>query len=357
MTSDPATSDLEKALTAEFARAGRHAPRAAPGFLERVETRHRPRRRVVAALAAAGVVVLSAGGAVAVDALSGIREPAANVTPGPAATRRPARDFPPLDKVWEKAVHTVPVKLPDGRPLEPELFLDERTLLARTLKGGRADRMDGLWAYDVTARTARRLVRVTWPRGTTVTSSFIAHGEGHLAWWTVHKRRGQVIVDIWAAPSSGGAQRRVTSFEGLPGWGGIDMVIAGGHAVWSPWGGKGVYRAPLSGGKPQPVPGAARFFLLAWPWAASAGPEPQRAARRVELLDLRTGARRQAAVPAGHSCSVTWCVGFETATRRDGTGRRNLPGWPMLRTPALDRFLVAYPRDGEQVVVNLKAIK
>lgn len=353
------TSELEKQLIEEFRRAARHAPRSGPEFLASIRA-PRPRWRTGAALAAAAaVIVLSAGGALGVSALdrtstdrtsagrTSADHAGADRADGPAAAQEEAAPaaYPDIAKVWPGAVHTLPKTLPNGSPYQPDLFLDRNTLLVRTHKDGNADRMDGLWAYDVTKHTARRLVAVTWPKGATATASFIAHGDGQLAWWTAHKRDGKVIVDIWAAPASGGAQRKVTSFEGRPGWGGIDMVIGGGHVVWTPWGGTGVYRAPLSGGKPQRVPGASRFSLLAWPWAADA---------KGNLLDLRNGSTRKAGAPEGHQCSVTWCVKGGTATRRDASLTRNLPGPAVKHAPALDRFVVVPdPERYRQVLYDL----
>ena len=70
-------------------------------------------------------------------------------------------------------MHVVPAMLPNGRPFTPEVFLDDRTVLVRTEKDGNADKMDGLWAYDVKARTARLLVRVTPPPKTVITTGSV----------------------------------------------------------------------------------------------------------------------------------------------------------------------------------------
>ncbi|GAA3115186.1 hypothetical protein [Streptosporangium carneum] len=368
------TTDLEKSLAAEFTRAAEHAPKAADDLRARIEAGHRHRRRRgVALYAAAAVVVMSTGGTFAVDALSAhepavairptatalptasptpsVKKPAKKPTPKPPASPpAPDRSFPPIEKVWPDAVHTVPAALPDGRPFHPELFLDDHTVLARTEQGGNPDRMDGLWAYDITSRTARRLVAVTPPPRTVVTASFVSAGGGQLAWWTVRKQQNKLIVDIWTAPSSGGAQRRVTSFEGVPRYGGIDLAIVGGKAVWSLWGRGGVHQVSLSGGRPEQLPGSAKHTLIGWPWAASPGLSLNRTGDAVtfgDLLDLRTGESSQATARKGSTCLITWCLRGSTATRRDGTGRRELPGFPdggVATAPALDRFLTLVQR-------------
>ncbi|MGW0801607.1 TolB family protein [Nonomuraea sp. NPDC002799] len=370
------TTDLEKALAAELAAAAHHAPGPAGDLRARIEERHRRRRRRGAAMyAAAAVILLSTGVPFVVNVVTPPPPPVATRPPTPG----PDPAFPAIEKVWPEAVHLIPANLPGGVPFEPEIFLDDHTVLGTTLKDGHADRLDGLWAYDLTSRTARRLVHVTPPPKTVVTASFISAGGGRLAWWTVRRQQRKLIVDIWAAPAAGGAQRKVTSFEGVPRYGGIDMEIVGDKAVWSRWGKGGVYQVPLSGGTPELLPGTGRDTLITWPWAGTpdrapgasdldplitwpwAG-TPDRAAGTPErtagasdldpskkavifgdLLDLRTGARSMAAVEPAAACHVTWCVRAGTVARRDGTGERELPGDVQADgPPALDRFLTLF---------------
>ncbi|MEU6712791.1 hypothetical protein ABZ897_15025 [Nonomuraea sp. NPDC046802] len=334
------TNDLEKSLAAEFASAARHAPRPVPDLRERIEHGHRRRRRRgVALYAAAAVVVLSAGVPFTVDAVTPANLPDVAERPTPA----PDRTFPLIEQVWPKAVRTIPKKLPNGRPFQPELFMNQDTVLARTLKDGNVDKMDGLWAYDLVSGQARRLVQVTPPPKTVVTAPFILTGGGRLAWWTVHKRQGRPIVNIWTAPASGGAQRKVTSFAGVPRFGGIDMQIVGDLAVWSLWGKKGVYQVPLSGGTPRLLPGSEGNSLVSWPWAGDPGAGRGPGQKEVifgNLRNLQTGEQRRAKAGPRAGCHVTWCVWDRTALRRDGTVARELPGMSQGALPALDRFLL-----------------
>ncbi|PZG29452.1 hypothetical protein C1I98_31960 [Spongiactinospora gelatinilytica] len=258
--------------------------------------------------------------------------------------RAPDKVFPAIEKVWPNAVHSLPATLPNGRPFRPEAFLDDRTILARTLKDGHADRMDGVWAYDLGSRTARRLVAVTPPKGTTVTAGVISAGGGRLAWWTARKVQSKPVVDIWTAPATGGAQRKVATFGTVPRYGGIDMEIVGDKAVWSPWGGSGVYEVPLTGGRPKPVPGAlAHYTLLDWPWAGVPRPDALKRNTIVAfstLVNLETQRRLgRATAPKGSFCTATWCVRDRSAFRRDdGTGRP-LPGLIDSNGVELDRFV------------------
>ncbi|WP_049565147.1 hypothetical protein [Nonomuraea sp. SBT364] len=392
-------ADLEKSLAEELARAAGHAPRPAHDLRARIEAGHRRRRRTGTALSAAAVAVLSAAVTVVITvAVTVAASPPVPVATRPSPTFEPSAPatadpaLPPVEKVWPGALHTVPRNLPNGQELHPERFLDDRSLLVRTLD---VDRIDALWAYDVRKRTARRLVDVRSPRGTVVTAPFVAVGDGLLAWWTLRRERNARVVEIWTAPVTGGSQRKVATLKDAPQ--GIDLTIAGGRLVWSPWGREGVYRMPLTGGAAKPVAGSAGHTLLAWPWAARPRPGVRKGGNVTfgDLVDLRTGAREQAPVTIG-ACSLTWCVSGRTAMRRDGGGRRELPGDATAGdVPALDRFallsrrgadsvlydlagakggmlrstgytpvldyrmpgLLTYMRGGEQVVVNLKAIR
>ncbi|MEV0385514.1 hypothetical protein [Nonomuraea sp. NPDC050643] len=361
------STDLERSLASEFARAAGHAPGPRGDLRARIEEGHRVRRRRFVALYAAGVVVvLSASVPLAVDALTA--EPPAATDPSPEPTGRPRyrpadKSYPPIEKVWPGAVHVIPKKLPNGRAFRPELFLDDDTVLATTLEDGHADRLDGLWAYDLTSRTARRLVQITPPPKTVVTASFISAGGGRLAWWTVRKQDRKRIVDIWAAPASGGARYKVTSFEGVPRFGGIDMQIVGDKAVWSRWGKGGLRQVPLTGGKVETVPGSTGHTLLTWPWAGSPAASSGQFNKVAfgTLANLQTGQVIGAKVRRGSTCHVTWCLWDRTATRRDGTGERPVPGdanTNFSRIPALDRFLALSQagergRQGGQVLYDL----
>ncbi|MBF8188359.1 hypothetical protein ITP53_22025 [Nonomuraea sp. K274] len=405
------TNNLEMSLAAELAAAARHAPRPADDLLVRVEEEHRRRRRhgVAGFAAAAAVVLLTAGAPFVIDAARGTP---ATPPPAVATTKAPVQEadptYPPIEEVWPGAVHVVPATLPNGRPFRPEVFLDDHTVLVRTERDGNADKMDGLWAYDVAARTARLLVQVTPPPKTVVTASFVLADRDRLYWWTVRKQERKRIVDIWTAPRTGGTQRRLTTFEGVPGYGGIDLEIVGDKAVWTLWGKGGVFEMPLSGDTPRLLPGTSEYTLIGWPWAATPRHDyKQRSDKQVifgDLLNIETGKRSKAPVEPFASCGISWCVKGGTLVGREG-GARELPGMPDISPPALDRFLTLlqrgkddglrgqvlydlatgrgadlglrpakkgmptatldyrarglfrYDRDGEQVIVNLSAIR
>ncbi|MGP3956200.1 hypothetical protein ACTWPT_09410 [Nonomuraea sp. 3N208] len=345
------TNDLEMSLAAELAAAARHAPRPADDLLARIEEGHRRRRRHGAAgfAAAAAVVLLTAGAPFVIDAARGT--PAATPPPAVATTKAPVQEadptYPPIEEVWPDAVHVVPATLPNGRPFRPEVFLDDHTVLVRTERDGNADKMDGLWAYDVEARTARLLVQVTPPPKTVGTASFVLADRDRLYWWTLRKQERKRIVDIWTAPRAGGTQRRLTTFEGVPGYGGIDLEIVGDKAVWTLWGKGGVFEMPLSGGTPRLLPGTSGYTLIGWPWAATPRHDyKQRIDKQVifgDLLNIETGKRSKAPVEPFASCGISWCVKGGTLVGREG-GTRALPGMPDIFPPAFDRFLALLQR-------------
>ncbi|MFE3454482.1 hypothetical protein ACFXJ8_36715 [Nonomuraea sp. NPDC059194] len=355
-------SELETLLSDSLSRAAGRAPAAPHDLLQRVAAARRRRRRGTAAAGAAAVALVTMAGFLVTTSISdgAPREAAASST-GLGQAR-------PLKKVWPGAVHTIPLTLPNGRPYHTERFLDPDTLLVRTLKGGHADRSDGLWAYNVKTRAASRLVAVKTPKGTVGSWSFTAMGEGQLVWWTLRRDGDRRVVDIWAAPVKGGAQREVTSFHGAPGRAEIDAFeVADGKVVWSLGRDGGVYEARLAGGASKKIAGTEGLHLMRWPWAAAFQfPRKKHFDRPPygELVNVLTGERR--AAPATQSqqaqseqaqsqqaqsqqpwdCGITWCVSGDKARTRDGSRERDLPGYPFGNLPAMDRFLVVTKMDG-----------
>ncbi|GAA4628366.1 hypothetical protein GCM10023196_044380 [Actinoallomurus vinaceus] len=163
-------------------------------------------------------------------------------------------------------------------------------------------------------------------------------------------------AEIWAAPADGRAAHRVAD---LPGKNTqlTRLVIDGNDAVWSVEGTGGVYRAPLTGGTPQAVPGSAGTHILDWPWIGGPysleGPVSDHAVTFEHLLNARTGQKRSADLTDhdGWECGVTWCTGDGPAgasevQRRDGGGRHAIPNGlagVVEQVPMLDRFVLINP--------------
>ena len=149
-------------------------------------------------------------------------------------------------------------------------------------------------------------------------------------------------MDIWTAPRAGGTQSRLTTFEGVPGYGGIDLEIVGDKAVWTRWGKGGVFEMPLSGGTPRLLPGTSAYTLIGWPWAATPPYDHKKwKKKRVifgDLLNIKTGKRSKASVEPPAFCGISWCVKSGALVSRKGS-TRDLPGMPR---PG--RFPLAGPR-------------
>ncbi|MEV0231990.1 hypothetical protein [Nonomuraea sp. NPDC050786] len=319
--------DLLRETLADMSREEEPPP---PGrFLPGQPARRRVWRPV---LVAAGVAVLIAATTVVIQRTA----PEKKDGPVAADTSRPV----PVSKLWPRATHVLPQKLPNGLAYRPEAFLDERTLLARTGKGDTV-----WWSYDVRSGTVKRLVAFVPPPRTDYTSSVVV-GSGRLVWYTVSWGTVKGLLDIWTAPVTGGTARKVTSIRQTMKYGDIDlMTVVGDKVVWSRGIEGGLYRAPLSGGDPARIPGTKRYHLLQWPWAGISGARPDELPDSrftfQRLVNVLTGERRDARTGTA-SCSLTWCVNHQAqALRRDGSGRRTLPANPLPPgPPALDRFIV-----------------
>ncbi|MFF5264657.1 hypothetical protein ACFY4C_37515 [Actinomadura viridis] len=321
-----------------------------PGLAEQAMRRATRRRaaRLTAIAAAAVVVVGGSGAAVSVLGFAGApARPAAQGKPGPLKPIAPGKPVA-VEKLWPQAVRTVPGELPDGRPYSPVDQLDDNRLLVRTESG--FERTDQLLTYDLTTRQVARVTRVPVPAGSTMFASDFEVGDGHVAWWNSFRRGGRSIIEIWAAPLSGGDARRIAALDGKSDV--HRLIIGDGKVFWSLEDrnstSTGVYEAALSGGAARQIPGTTGFQVLAWPWIGGPGDDwpstgegkPGETFHRT-LRDLRNGRTTQArlaAIQGPWDCGITWCLGHKTLPkqwsggnspvpetylqRRDGTGGR-----------------------------------
>ncbi|WP_424532683.1 hypothetical protein ACOZ38_20405 [Sphaerisporangium viridialbum] len=286
---------------------------------------------------AAALVVVVAGIVVGTHTVTS-PAPAVRPTPyiGPFA--------PPVKQVWPAAVHEIPATGPGGRAFKPDVFVTDRVVVGRGLT---RNRLDGIWSYDVDRRKFTGIAPLKDPG---VMNEPVVFGDGYLAWSAFRDR----LTEIWAVPVTGGVPRRIASITGVltseNSYYGIDLAIAGGMAVWSPFDG-GVYRVPLKGGKASLVSGTRGHYLVEWPWAGwprlemTDHPIP----RPMEhLKNVLTGELRNVAPPTGRAswndCGVTWCFNDLDAWRRDGTGLRKLPGTARGELYS-GRFVLLHQRD------------
>ncbi|WP_433251288.1 TolB family protein [Streptosporangium sp. CA-135522] len=307
-------TELEEKLSRALSGAAHRAPQVPAGLTATVETRHRRRRaRTAAVLAAAAVVVVAGGAGVAVNALraSALPNPAVSATDGAKPPTKPAAGTipPPIEKVWPRAVHKIPARLPDGRAYYPQLLLDDHTLLVVTgaLDGDR----QFLWSYDLGTGKPSRIAEIPPTKGSAIYADGIAAGGGDIVWWASYKEPGGPrVARIWTVPVTGGKPRQVTDVPlgNVMKEGHINGLSVTGSDVVFAYEKGGVYRVPLSGGRPRPVKGAERHHILQWPWV---GVHRGKAVFR-ELLNVETGERRDAVVKADEEvrCGLDRCAGM-----------------------------------------------
>ncbi|GAA3191112.1 TolB family protein [Nonomuraea roseoviolacea] len=323
---------LEDALRRTLTGAAGRAPQAPVTLSGAVEARYRRRRnRTRAALAAAAVVALVGG---ATFALKGGTPRAMPATP-------PTTKLPPaIEKVWPRAIHDLPARLPDGRAFYPHQLIDERTLLVTPEDD--ATRPDAVYAYDVETHAARKIADLTVPKRTVSFPSGFAAGSGRVVWWTALEGG---LGQIWSAPLSGGPAHLVASRPVDDG--GFDaLTVAGDRIVFSLEEG-GVFTVPLRGGTVEPVKGGADSHLLAWPWIS----RPGRASVEGEpmfgtIRNVETGQTSTALTRRGEEmvfCGLELCMGRSDrgvgfVRRRDGSGERPDPCAAARPTGGSDRF-------------------
>lgn len=263
----------------------------------------------------------------------------------------PARPSRTIEQVWPRAAHRMPSTLPDGRRIRPRVFLDAATVLVTAESG--FEKADGLYAYDLGSGHARKLADVPTPKGASLFADGFAVGNDRIIWWTARKQEGKEIADIWSVPASGGTPAVVASpempprsREGLI----TDLAVVPDGIAWSA-GGTGVFRAPFTGGRPQPVDGTEGRHILSWPWVGTPGIRGAHAAPFQSLLNVETGERRDPGAVKGATvlaCGVTRCVTKQSGSAsagvlsRAGEVQRELPLSEVAPQVLLrDRFLTA----------------
>ncbi|MFG1947398.1 hypothetical protein [Nonomuraea sp. NPDC048826] len=338
--------------------------------------RSRRTRRRATALAAAAVITVIAGTAVArgsgPDSKDGLRPAATTMvtmTPAteqeplrPAATTTvtitPATEQEPLSpdqatvtELWPQALFTMPAANADGWRYRPVTALNAtEVLLAAESSFEKAGTFE---IYDSKTRTTRVVTRV--PQGEGLKKYFpqsATVGPDDVAWSGIGQRPdGTRVREIWTAPLAGGEARLLVTRTGRDA--DVDAIAIGdGHVLWSESGG-GVWRVPLTGGEPERVPGGDDLHLIAWPWASDVAKGPEAIERnQTRLVNLADGTTRVTAAPPGvrgWRCGPVWCHGHDDdggllIHRADGTDppRLRKTGAPGMHAyPALDRFLVS----------------
>lgn len=348
---DRTEADLVRVL----ADAAEHAPVPDGDLAGAVRVRRRAHRTRMA-LACAAVVAIAAGGTVAVrNALPTGSGPVSPAAQGPSEAPE-GFAVRPASEVWPSAVTTIPKKTADGLTYRPVAALSPTTLLLLAESSfEKAARLD---TYDTTTNRSAPLVQMPSPEGKRrYYAQTVEVGDDTIVWWG--KVQGKPTwADFWVAPRSGGTARQVGEVTGA--LADVERIgVTRDSLVWSVRGG-GVYRIPLEGGTPQPVPGAEGLTLISWPWASDAS--ENRSRNQTKLVNLATGQIIPINLPKGaHGvrCGLVWCVGARgeggVVQRVDGSDRRLLPGtpsWEMISlSGARTGFMGSAQRDHYAAVV------
>ncbi|GGS79120.1 hypothetical protein ACFFV7_12835 [Nonomuraea spiralis] len=334
----------EKDLTETLRTAADHAPEPG-GLLAGVEGhRRRRRRRRTQGLAVATAVaaVLATGTVMAANG----RQAAA---PPPAARPFPQATAVPLERVWSRAVVTMPTLRADGLRRVPVTALDATRILA--VAGPGADTIRAIEVYDTTTRMFREITDISVPPDMRTYRPQPPALDGlNLAWHVNAVRKdGTKAREIWTVPLAGGEPRQVAAMTGehLR----IERIaLDGDRIIWSERTG-GVWWMPLAGGAPKRFPGSEGLHLVKWPWASDVADLEDRSQTRVVNLSTGRPATKDVVAPLDAlrlRCGPSWCQGVRGGRtylqRVDGSAAAEPQGLGLVPRfsdyPALDRFVV-----------------
>ncbi|MCK2214442.1 hypothetical protein MF672_011665 [Actinomadura sp. ATCC 31491] len=293
----------------------------------------RGRRRATVALAAAAVVAVAGGTTAALSGEARRVQPATTVSPSSSPSPQASR---PAEELWPRAMATVAARRATGALILPVTALSPTELLL--FVPGEPARLD---VYDIARRaTTATIAELSAIKGATRLGG-VAVGPRHVAWYGGTDKS----TTFWIAPRAGGTATRVATVPGPV----AAFDVTADALVWSPQGG-GVYRMPLTGGKPARVPGGDGLTLTAWPWATHR--DRNTFANDDRVADLASGRSYDVRAPEGTRflrCDGRWCVGDLkgrlVAQRPDGTGRHVLPDLRMysVRPPYAGRYALTAP--------------
>ncbi|MGR6913262.1 TolB family protein [[Actinomadura] parvosata] len=329
----------EDELIGALRTAGEHAPDDAGGLLAGValRRRRRARRRLGVLAAAAAVVVLSVG--IRGVVLSGGGE--GDVATPPTGTPRPGSG--PVERVWPRAVFTVPTKNASGDVRLPLTGVSATKVLLLSRPARKSPQLE---MYDSATGETRVLAELPSTQKHMVPS--VAADGVNIVWYI----RGRSSAEIWTIPLVGGEPTAVTGLSGDR----ADveaLSVNGGQVIWSERSGD-VWRVPLTGGgAPERIPSGNGLHLLRWPWASDAPAGPDTGDRsQTEVVDLTLDTRIPITVPAGVKglrCGPHWCSGRDAkgvfVQRISGRDvHRGLDGFghpeALSMAPILNRFVV-----------------
>jgi hypothetical protein len=319
--------------------------------------RRRRARRRAQALAVAAVVVAVAAGTTVATRISPHRGGGEAAAPVTSTTLPP---WPPVkitkgtvEKLWPRALFKMPAKNADGWRYRPITGISATEVLVSAESS--FEKAGRLEIYDSETGKARVVTEVPATPGLRRNFMQRTSADGRtVAWYsTASKPDGTRVAELWQAPLAGGDAKLVGTLTGAH----ADLeaiAVNGDNVFWSTVQG-GVWRLPLAGGTPEPIPGGAGLHLIRWPWASDTPMVnmAQDDRNQTKVVDLTTGGYTMAvAMPDGAKdlrCGPFWCDGSRDGAtlvqRIDGSARSTLAGVGGQVTaglspyPILDRFV------------------
>ncbi|WP_188188792.1 hypothetical protein [Nonomuraea sp. SYSU D8015] len=287
---------------------------------EAVAARRRSRRtrqRSRTLLAAAAVVAIVAG---TTFALSGGQER----RPQPAVTPSAPASITPAGKLWPQAIAKVPATNSTGWKMYPVTALSPTEVLL--IANSAFEKAGRLEVYDMARKKTRVLGDIPSPRKKYYLQH-IAVSSRYIAWYGETPQDPDKWADFWIMPRAGGTPKRLAEVAAD-----VDRIgLTDDALVWSLKAGGGVYRMPLTGGSPSPLPGTKGLRLMSWPWAGGfASERPD--ANQTRVVNLETGRSADVSLPDQvemMQCHAEWCTGIVDSRmvvqRVDGSARKTLP--------------------------------
>jgi hypothetical protein len=257
-----------------------------------------------------------------------------------------------VDAAWPGAQRAdLPGNLTDGPIFQPGIFLDARTGVGTAPSpDGTAERLV-LRAADGGVRELRRRPLSSNPEF----GAFAASGDDLV--WT--ESATGVRTEIWAAKTTGGPARRLTSDTGNAVFFGSqwDLVLAGGRVHWAAAPPKGdkvteIRSVALTGGAVTVREEPGTWALTAWPWLTDGGGDQ---AGTTRLRNLATNRETPVETTGAEliTCAAVWCrvlvmkgdgLARIDLMHPDGSARRRIAGSAagaaITDVAVLDRFEV-----------------
>ncbi|MFI6320444.1 hypothetical protein ACIBG8_23120 [Nonomuraea sp. NPDC050556] len=314
---------LEDDLRRTLGYAAGQAPQAPADLKDHVVRRSKRRKARGTALLAAAAVVIVAGGAAFAVRTAGQQDRAA--VPAPTEIG--------IEKVWPHAVWKIPAKLPGIKRYQPRRFIDDHSVLLETA--------DAIYACDLETGQVRKIAAIPTPDANEFTI-----GAGRVVWQTFGGRSR-----FWSVPLEGGEPAEIRTDKPIDGMA-DELEVVGEKLAFSLFDG-GVFTVPLTGGEVDPIKGAERDHLMAWPWVGTSREyAPNVETTFAEIHNVETGERSKAVIHPGDRyvrCSRKTCTGLAAGKKpfirqRDGSRQRELPQAPTMGIAA-DRFMTVW-RDG-----------